>query len=82
MGVRRWRPSVARRQDFAAPLGLHSGAEAVCLVASAHFRLKGTFRERIPPVKQSRPPQAGRHTKLKRIVYATPSRRSRIARAS
>ena len=36
----------ARCQDFAAPFGFHSGAEAMGLVAPAHFGLKGAFRQR------------------------------------
>ena len=36
----------ARREDLAAPFGLHARAEAMRLVATAHFGLKGTFRQR------------------------------------
>jgi hypothetical protein len=36
----------ARCQDLAAPFGLHSGAEAMGLMAPAHFGLKGAFGQR------------------------------------
>ena len=36
----------ARGQDFAAPFGFHSGAEAMGLMAPAHFGLKGAFGQR------------------------------------
>jgi len=36
----------ARCQDFAAPFGFHSGAEAMGLMAPAHFGLKGAFGQR------------------------------------
>jgi hypothetical protein len=39
-----------RRQDLAAAFGLHARAKAVCLVATAHFRLKGAFRQRVLPL--------------------------------
>lgn len=36
----------ARRQNFPAPFGFHSGAEAMRLMAPAHFGLKGAFGQR------------------------------------
>jgi len=36
----------ARCQDFAAPFGFHSGAEAMGFMAPAHFGLKGAFGQR------------------------------------
>ena len=36
----------ARRQDLAAPFGLHARAEAMRLMATAHFGLKGAFGQR------------------------------------
>jgi len=36
----------ARGQDFAAPFGFHAGAEAMGLMAPAHFGLKGAFGQR------------------------------------
>ena len=36
-----------RREDLAAPYGLHARAEAVRFVATAHFGLKGAFRQRV-----------------------------------
>jgi len=39
-----------RRQDLAAAFGFHARAKAVRLMAAAHFRLKGAFRQRILPL--------------------------------
>ena len=36
----------ARGQHFPAPYGLHAGAEAMGLMAPAHFGLKGAFGQR------------------------------------
>jgi hypothetical protein len=36
----------ARCQDFAAAFGFHAGAEAMGLMAPAHFGLKGAFGQR------------------------------------
>jgi hypothetical protein len=36
-----------RREDLAAPYGFHARAEAVRFVATAHFGLKGAFRQRV-----------------------------------
>jgi hypothetical protein len=35
----------ASGQNFAAAHGFHSGAEAVRFMTTAHFRLKGAFRQ-------------------------------------
>jgi hypothetical protein len=40
----------ARRQNLAAPRGLHARAKPVRFVAAAHFRLKGAFRQRMLPL--------------------------------
>jgi hypothetical protein len=40
----------AGRQHFAASGSLHASAKAVRFVATAHFRLKGAFRQRILPL--------------------------------
>jgi len=37
----------ASRQHFTAPRGFHTRAKAVRFVATAHFWLKGAFRQRI-----------------------------------
>jgi hypothetical protein len=50
----------ARCQNLAPPFGLHSGAEAMGLMAPAHFGLKGAFGQRCssswPPIASSNTP--------------------------
>ena len=53
----------ARCQDFAAPFGFHSGAEAMGFMAPAHFGLKGAFGQRCSsqqaPIPSSSAPHQG-----------------------
>ena len=58
-----------RGKNFAAPLGLHARAKSVRLVSAPHFRLKGTFGQRVLLWAQPAGPK-------KRLVYSTPPKRS------
>jgi hypothetical protein len=58
-----------RGKNFAAPLGLHARAKSVRLVSAPHFRLKGTFGQRVLLWAQPAGPK-------KHLVYSTPPKRS------
>jgi hypothetical protein len=80
----------ARCQHFAAPFGLHSGAEAMGLMAPAHFGLKRAFGQRCsserPPLTYPHAPSKGLQSRNpprqsgKTLVYATTQHRSRQPR--
>src|SRR5260370_17294112 len=60
------------RQNFAAPCSLHARAKTVCLVATAHFRLKRAFRQRALSLIPGNWPES------KRLVKSKPCRPAKI----